>query len=98
MNYVLMGQRIKTTRKSQHITQEQLAKSVGLSASFLGHIERGTRIASIESLVALCKALNVSADYLLGLSDEAFIRPIIADLTQEEIEAGVKLLQRITGT
>lgn len=97
MNYAVMGQRIKAKRKELHLTQEQLAELSGLSASFMGHIERGSRIASLETLCGLCRALDVSADYLLGLSEEAFIKPIIADLTREEIEAGVKLLQRMTG-
>lgn len=97
MNYAVMGQRIKAKRKELHLTQEQLAETCNISISFLGHIERGTRIASLETLYGLCRALDVSADYLLGLAEEAFIKPIIADLTREEIEAGVKLLQRMTG-
>lgn len=97
MNYSAMGARIKQARKGQHLTQEQLAEMLNISPSFLGHVERGTRKASIETLYALCRALNVSADYLLGLSEEAFIKPIIADLSHDEIEAGVKLLQKITG-
>lgn len=95
MNHAAMGQRIKAKRKELHLTQEQLAELSGLSASFLGHIERGSRIASIETLYSLCKALNVSSDYLLGLSDEAFIKAILCELTQEEIEAGKSICQKI---
>lgn len=97
MNYAVMGQRIKARRKEMHITQAQLATLAGISPAFMGHIERGSRIASLETLYGLCMALNVSSDYLLGLSDEAFIRPILSEFTQEEITAGMKLLQKITG-
>ena len=31
----------------------------------MGHIERGTRVANLETFVAICNALNVSPDYLL---------------------------------
>jgi transcriptional regulator with XRE-family HTH domain len=95
MDYAAMGARIKARRKELHLTQGQLAELCGLSASFLGHIERGTRNASIETLEGLCKALNVSADYLIGLQAETAIKPILCDLTQEEIKAGSTLLQKI---
>jgi transcriptional regulator with XRE-family HTH domain len=95
MNYALMGERIKQARNAGRLTQEKLAEVCNISASFLGHIERGTRIPSIETLYSLCRALNVSADYLLGLSAETVIQPILDDLTQEEIEAGSKLFKRI---
>ena len=41
---------------------------IGISASFLGHIERGTRVASLETFVALCNELHVSPQYLLNQS------------------------------
>lgn len=95
--YVLleMGERIKRARKEKHMTQEQLSEMCGLSPSFLGHIERGTRIPSIETLCGLCRALNVSADYLLGLADEAVIKPFTGQITEEEWETGLKLLRKI---
>jgi transcriptional regulator with XRE-family HTH domain len=34
----------------------------------LGHIERGTRVASLETLVAICNTLNISPLYLLQAS------------------------------
>lgn len=95
MNYALLGQRIKQARKEQHLTQEQLAETCSISTSFLGHIERGTRVPSIETLYSLCSALNVSADYLLGLSLETAIKPLADDLTVEEWETGIKLLRKI---
>jgi len=97
MNHAAMGERIKAKRKELHLTQEQLANQAGITAAFIGHIERGTRVASIDTLYELCKALNVSADYLLGLSLEMAIAPLKDDLTPEEWQAGIKLLHRITG-
>ena len=68
MDCVQMGHKIKRARKAQRITQIDLAQQIGLSPSFIGQIERGEKAASLETLEAICKALNVSADYLLGLS------------------------------
>lgn len=95
MDYAAMGGRIKQARKAQHLTQEQLAEACGLSAAFLGHIERGTRKASIDTLYALCRALNVSADYLIGQSREAAIKAFLGDLTKEELEAGINILKKL---
>lgn len=47
------------------MTQAQLAEKVGISLSFLGHIERGTRIASVETLLRISIALKMSLDLLL---------------------------------
>lgn len=95
IDYIQMGRRIKQVRKEKHLTQEQLAEACGLSTSFLGHIERGSRVASLETLHSLCRALDVSADYLLGLAEEAAIKPYTADITEEEWETGLQLLRKI---
>lgn len=67
MNYVELGKRVRFIRRCQDITQKQLAEKVGVATSFIGHIERGTRIPSVETLYCICVALGVSADYLMGL-------------------------------
>ena len=54
INYVNLGEKIKSTRKERGYTQEKLAEICDISTGFLGHIERGTRT-----------VLNVSIDYLL---------------------------------
>ncbi|MEG0986921.1 MAG: helix-turn-helix transcriptional regulator, partial [Clostridia bacterium] len=58
-----------------HLTQDKLAELVGISLSFLGHIERGTRKASLETVVSLANAMNVSTDVLLqeSLNDRSLI-------------------------
>ncbi len=60
-----MGKRIRLLRKQMNLTQEELAAQVGVSLSFMGHIERGTRQPSLDHLVRLSEKLGVSADFLL---------------------------------
>ena len=67
MDYVEIGNRIRLVRKELKMTQEELAERGGLSHSFMGHIERGSRKLSVETLYRIAGALNVSTDYLLGL-------------------------------
>ncbi len=71
VDYKDLGMRIRLARRKQSLTQEQLAEQVGISASFMGHIERGSRIASLETLISLCNALRVSPQYLLCASLQA---------------------------
>lgn len=65
VNYQDLGLRVRDARKAKHLTQEQLAEKVGISSSFMGHIER---IASIDTLVSICNVLSVSPCLLLGAS------------------------------
>ena len=65
MDHAAIGSHIHALRNKQKITLEELAEHIGISASFLGNIERGTRIASLDTMVAICNALAVSPEYLL---------------------------------
>ena len=69
MDYMAIGERVRISRKSLGITQEKLAEMIDVSTSFIGHIERGTRKLSVETLASICKALGVSADFLMGLDE-----------------------------
>ena len=84
MDYRDLGFRVRDARRKSGLTQEKLAEKVGISPSFLGHIERGTRVASLETLVALCNELSVSPDYLLSASLHPFDRSMPSGLTEAE--------------
>ncbi len=64
INYVALGDRIRTARKQRHLSQEKLGEICQISTAHVGHIERGTRIPSLETLYKISKELNVSMDYL----------------------------------
>ena len=65
MDYKAMGSRIQQRRKRLGITQEQLAEKTGVSTSFIGHIERGTQIPSVETLWKICRAIGCSMDTVI---------------------------------
>ena len=67
MDYKLVGKRVRIRRQIMELTQEELAEKIGVCTSFVGHIERGTRKLSVETLYALCKALDTSADFLMDI-------------------------------
>jgi len=64
IDYKQLGNRIRTERKRQLLTQGKLAEMVEISPSFLGHIERGTRKASVETIIGLSLRLGISMDEL----------------------------------
>lgn len=66
MDYQSIGRRIREVREYEHMTQEQLAERAGISTSFVGHIERGTRVTSLCTLYSICSVLGVKLDYVVA--------------------------------
>lgn len=64
-----ISQRIKEMRSLTKITQNELAKKVGVNKSTIAGYEMGHRYPSIEKLESIAKALHTSTDYLLGLTN-----------------------------
>ncbi|MDR1701222.1 MAG: XRE family transcriptional regulator [Sporomusaceae bacterium] len=64
-NLKYIGNNIRTARQNKKLTIELLAELAGISESFLGTVERGESSLSIETLIGICKALNVSADSII---------------------------------
>ncbi|MAB53452.1 helix-turn-helix transcriptional regulator [Marinobacter sp.] len=63
------GDRLRFARNARALNQTELAARAGLQPSAIGHFERGGRKPSFENIAALAKALSVTSDYLLGLTD-----------------------------
>ena len=59
-----LGKRIREERLNKGFTQEQLAEKVNISLNFMSLIENGKNM-SVQTLVNLANALDVSIDYLL---------------------------------
>lgn len=58
---------IKSLRLSEGISQAEMAKRLGLSASFYGMIERGNRSLSIDSLIKIANAYECTLTDFLEL-------------------------------
>lgn len=67
-----MGLRISTRRKELHLTQEALAEQMDVSIQMISNLELGKKAIRPENMIKLCRALSVSADYILrGVQSEA---------------------------
>lgn len=65
MNSYDIGQRIKTVRKSQGLTQEKLAELVNVSPHYIYEIEKGLKKMSLETFISVVNTLNISTDYII---------------------------------
>lgn len=61
------GKSILCLRQNANMTQEELALRMGVTPQAISKWERGQSLPDITLFIGLCKALNVSADTLLGL-------------------------------
>lgn len=63
--------RIKNVREDRDYTQAAIGKVLNKSQQGYNHIEAGRAELKIEDLISLCKFYNLTADYLIGLTDKA---------------------------
>lgn len=60
-----LGLRIREARLKQGMTQQALAQAAGIGVMYLGEIERGVKMPSLNSFIRIVEVLGVSADYIL---------------------------------
>jgi transcriptional regulator with XRE-family HTH domain len=65
------GTRLKRIREDRELSQSELAREAGMQPSAIAHFEADRRKPSFDNVRALAKALQVSADYLLGTGETA---------------------------
>ena len=67
MNY---RTRMRHLREDRDLTQREVAAVISKSQQGYSHIEDGRAELKIDDLIKLCRFYGVSADYLIGISDE----------------------------
>jgi len=63
-------QRLKDSREDKDKTQSQIAEVLNMKQQQYARYEIGARELPLKHLATLCKYYNLSADYILGLTDE----------------------------
>lgn len=63
------SERIAEAIKSSGLSQKEIAEKLNISESNITNWKNSENLPSVEVLFNLCKLLNESADYLLGLDD-----------------------------
>ena len=65
LDYEKIGRKTKNERKIRGLTQEKLAEKIDVCVPYVGLIERGKRIPSLETMVKICRALEIRIDRVL---------------------------------
>ena len=63
--------RLRNIREDRDLTQTQIGKLLNKTQQGYNHIEAGRAELKIDDLVKLCKFYDLSADYIIGLTNEA---------------------------
>lgn len=61
-----IGKNIRKFREIKKLRQEDLAEKTDLTTNYIGMIERGERIPSLETFINILNSLGVSADMVLS--------------------------------
>ena len=62
----VFGPNLKRLRELRELTQAELGRRAGMGSASVSHFETGQRVPSLDSMVRLADALEVSVDALLG--------------------------------
>ena len=66
MELETIGRNIKKYRIEKKLRQEDLAEKTDLSSNYIGMVERGEKIPSLETFISILNALEISADMVLA--------------------------------
>lgn len=66
----ILGQRLLELREKRKISQTAIAALLGVTRTQVSDIENGKSGTSLERFYQLCEYYKVSADYLLGITDD----------------------------
>lgn len=80
---IYFGEKLRSLRLERKMTQQELADRLDLVKGSISAYEQSKKYPSIEVLIKICKVFNVSADYLLGLSEDDFLTK--SSLTDEQM-------------
>ena len=64
----LLSNKVASLRYAKGWEQQEAAARMGVSPTWISHIERGARLPSLPNFVKICLCYEVSADELLGLT------------------------------
>lgn len=85
------GDRLKTLRIQNNLTQEQLAHRLGLTKSVISAYETGSRMPSYDILITISRIFKVTTDYLLGVERKKDVD--LSGLTDNEKAALLNLIK-----
>jgi len=96
IDYKQMGLRIGSRRRELGMKQKELAEKAGFSDNYISSIETGKSVPTIDTLVSICLALDITPDYcLLGTMRPNNVPQNITDNLLLCTEDSLELISRI---
>jgi transcriptional regulator with XRE-family HTH domain len=74
LNLELIGQHLKEIRDELGLSLRELGDKLNSAFSSLGSYERGEHLIQSENLINICKISNCSIDWVLGLSEDKYLK------------------------
>ncbi|MBQ6980572.1 MAG: helix-turn-helix transcriptional regulator [Clostridia bacterium] len=69
MEYFLIKERLREEIKNSNLTTVEIAKKVGVSPEMITQYMTTKKLPKLDTFAKLCKELDLSANYILGLED-----------------------------
>lgn len=100
---VIFGKRIRSYRKKQKLSQEELAELCDLHPVYIGQLERGEKNASLETIIRVCKGLKVAPSQIFeciseeketNIPQQAY--SLLMELPEDKQKVMIELLQKAT--
>ena len=85
-----LGEKIKSRRRELKLTQQELAKALGVTSQHISAIEQDKRAPSLTSLARIAEELGVSVDYLITGKDSIITDAIPAIKADRKLKLEVK--------
>lgn len=105
IDYVSIGKQIRKHRRRAGLTQEILAEKVYVTTPYISRIENGSSQPSLQTLVDICNALDITIDDLMQDSLSAVRRKIegrlgdlLADCSPKELDMLADIAETILKT
>ncbi len=102
IDYKLIGKRIKESRKSVNLTQENVSEILKVSPEYISRIETGSAKINLEMLVKMSNILNISPAYLLTgthTQSDDYLSPemnaLLKDCSPDKIKAISEMIKII---
>lgn len=86
-----VSERLKLLRENAHITQAELARTLGVTRAAVNSWEIGLTVPSTTYIIELAKLFRVSTDYILGMGDTETIS--VEGLNQKQVSAVYEIIK-----
>lgn len=80
----MLGDRLRKAREAMNYTQEELASVIGSGSKEIWRYENGKSRPTSDTIAKIAQELNISSDYLLGISDDPKPGLAISELSVKE--------------